>query len=219
MFNSRMRFSKTGNAKFVSHLDTMRLFQRTFQRAKLPLWYTEGFNPHPYVSILLPLSTGFAGLDEIIDFDLHSDSLPEHALEMINQALPSGFHAHTIGCALTKPKEIAYAEYEIELYADDVPKQKLLSQIHALFERDSILTKKKSKSGEIEVDIKDFMVGVKAYLKDGEIKINTVLSAGNQNLNPEYLVKVIHKELSLNSCPDALFTRKSILNEHLEIFR
>ena len=219
MFNTRMRFSKTGNAKFISHLDTMRVFQRTFQRANLPLWYTEGFNPHPYVSILLPLPTSFAGLDEIIDFDLNSETLPENALSDINCVLPSGFHAHVIGSAAAKPKEIGFAGYEIVLFCDDMPKAELVNKINTLFARDGINIVKKSKSGESEINVKDYIIGMKTSIKDGEVSINTVLAAGNQNLNPEYVVKAIETELLLKNPPDALYTRTTILNHQLEIFR
>lgn len=219
MFNARMRFSKTGNAKFISHLDTMKVFQRTFQRANLPLWYTEGFNPHPYVSILLPLPTAFAGLQEIIDFDLNSDALPENALSDVNCVLPSGFHAFEIGSAAAKPKEIGFAGYEIVLFCEEMPKPELVSKINTLFERNIINTVKKSKSGESEINVKDFMIGINASNQDGEVHINTVLAAGNQNLNPEYVVKVIQTELSLKNPPDALYTRTAILNHQLETFR
>ena len=50
----RLLFSKTGRAKYISHLDLMRTFQRAFARAKIPIKHTEGFNPHPFVSIALP---------------------------------------------------------------------------------------------------------------------------------------------------------------------
>ena len=58
----RLRFSKTDQAKYISHLDTNRVFSRAFARAKIDLWFTEGFNPHPYMSFSLPLSLGVESL-------------------------------------------------------------------------------------------------------------------------------------------------------------
>lgn len=46
----RLRFSKTGRLKYISHLDINRVMSRALKRAGIPLWYTEGFNPHPYMS-------------------------------------------------------------------------------------------------------------------------------------------------------------------------
>ena len=51
----RLLFTKTGRARYISHLDLMRTFQRAFARARIPIKHTEGFNPHPFVSIALPL--------------------------------------------------------------------------------------------------------------------------------------------------------------------
>ena len=56
----RLLFSKTGRAKYISHLDLMRTFQRAFARAKIAIKHTEGFHPHPFVSIALPLSVGYS---------------------------------------------------------------------------------------------------------------------------------------------------------------
>ena len=58
MFEVRLWLSKQGRIKYVSHLDMFRLMQRAVRRAEIPLWYTEGFNPHPYISFLLALSLG-----------------------------------------------------------------------------------------------------------------------------------------------------------------
>ena len=54
----RLFYTKTGSAKYISHLDVMRAFQRAFRRSKIPVWYTEGFHPHLYLTFALPLSLG-----------------------------------------------------------------------------------------------------------------------------------------------------------------
>ena len=68
--SNRLRFSKTGRAKYISHLDLMRTFQRAFLRAGIEITHTEGFNPHAFVSIPLPLSVGFASQFEVLEFEL-----------------------------------------------------------------------------------------------------------------------------------------------------
>ena len=72
----RLRFSKTGRAIYISHLDLMAAMQRAFARAELPLKFSEGFNPHPQISILLPLSVGTASVCELMDFRLSRISAP-----------------------------------------------------------------------------------------------------------------------------------------------
>ena len=69
----RLLFSKTGRAKYISHLDLMRTFQRAFARAHIQIKHTEGFNPHPFVSIALPLSVGYSSQCEILEFGLMGD--------------------------------------------------------------------------------------------------------------------------------------------------
>ena len=66
----RVWFTKKGDIKFISHLDLNRFMQRALKRAKLPLWHTEGFNPHPYVTFALPLSLGQESECEVLDFRL-----------------------------------------------------------------------------------------------------------------------------------------------------
>ena len=55
MFKARMKFAKEGRAKYISHLDLMHAMQRSMARCQMPLWFTEGFNQHAYVSVALPL--------------------------------------------------------------------------------------------------------------------------------------------------------------------
>ena len=64
----RLRFEKAGKAIYISHLDLMRVVQRVFLRAGVPLRYSEGFNPHPLISICLPLSVGTESFCELMDF-------------------------------------------------------------------------------------------------------------------------------------------------------
>ena len=73
----RALFEKTGNAAYISHLDLMRLFQRAFKRAGLPLTHTQGFNPRPSVSIALPMSLGVESHCELLDFSLEGE-LPDY---------------------------------------------------------------------------------------------------------------------------------------------
>ena len=85
----RLLFEKRGNAVWISHLDLMRVFQRAFKRAGLPLTHTQGFNPRPSVSIALPLSVGIESGCELLDFDLDGSAMPnEEIRQRLNQALP-----------------------------------------------------------------------------------------------------------------------------------
>ena len=66
MIDKRIRFTKTGEAKYISHLDLYRFMLRALKRAKLPVWHTEGFNPHVYVTFALPLSLKYFAMTTAI---------------------------------------------------------------------------------------------------------------------------------------------------------
>ena len=88
MFKVRIKFEKNEYSAYISHLDLMNTLQRSLVRAKLPVRYTEGFNPHIYLSILVPLSTGYQSQCELADFDLTTDTLPEDLAHRLNGVLP-----------------------------------------------------------------------------------------------------------------------------------
>ena len=73
MINVRVFYTKTGRARFISHLDMMRFMTRALKRSGLPVWYTEGFNRHIYTTFALPLSLGFESMCEFMDFRLLPD--------------------------------------------------------------------------------------------------------------------------------------------------
>ena len=100
----RLLFEKTGNAVWISHLDLMRLFQRAFQRAGLPLTHTHGFNPRPSVSIALPMSVGVESGCELLDFALDGTPVPcAEIRDRLNDALVPGVRILDVyenGCKL-----------------------------------------------------------------------------------------------------------------------
>ena len=89
MFKARMKFAKEGRAKYISHLDLMHAMQRSMARCQMPLWFTEGFNQHAYVSVGLPLSTGYSGECEFLDFNITAEAVPENAVEALNDVFPA----------------------------------------------------------------------------------------------------------------------------------
>ena len=113
----RVKFSKTGNLKFISHLDLNRTVKSAFIRSKLPIWYTQGFNPHPKTVFSLPLSVGTASLCEFMDFRLCEELVGEAVCERLNAVFPEGLHAIAAYAPQTKFSEIGWADYEIRIEA------------------------------------------------------------------------------------------------------
>ena len=119
MTKFRLRFSKTGRAVYISHLDLMRTIQRAFLRAGYPLKYSEGFNPHAIISILLPLSVGTASKCELMDFTLAADTDMSSLPEILTQAMPEGITALEAYLVERKGKELKWLEVEGVLEYDN----------------------------------------------------------------------------------------------------
>lgn len=115
MINVRVFYHKTGRAKYISHLDIMRCMQRAVVRAGLPVWYTEGFNPHIYLTFSLPLSLGYESESEVMDFRLIDDGYPlDEVTVRLNRSLPPDIRVVRTASPVNKPEGIAAAVYEIK---------------------------------------------------------------------------------------------------------
>lgn len=194
---SRLLFAKTGRAKYISHLDLMRTFQRAFQRADLTIKHTEGFNPHPFISILLPLSLGFSSQCEILEFQLLDSISPDEVPGRLNAVLPEGIVVERCYEGGQKAKELAHVEYRLTMeYENGIPLgaadawQELLGR-----ERLEVAKKsKKSKTGETILDIIPLVKSYSVTEENGAVIVNTVISAQNPGLNPQLLVAALERE-------------------------
>lgn len=113
----RVRFSRGEEVKYISHLDTIRLWQRAFQRATIPLAYSEGFNPHPRISLAVPLSVGVTSETELMDVYCTSAISPHGFTAAVNQQLPPGIKILQVSLVpLTLPSlqsQVHFAEYQV----------------------------------------------------------------------------------------------------------
>ena len=142
----RVFFKKKGDARYISHLDLSRFMQRSLKRSGLPLWHTEGFNPHPYVTFALPLSVGQAGERETMDFRLTSPVSFEEIKKRLSDCMPKDIVITGVASPVYKAKEIKSALYDIEFFdCNDI-----FDNIKSFFLKDSIITEKKTKKGIIK---------------------------------------------------------------------
>ena len=150
----RLLFEKKGNAIWISHLDLMRLFQRSFNRAGLHLTHTQGFNPRPSVSIALPLSVGIESSCEFLDFQLDGEPVPNaEILTRLNAALVEGVRVLSVYDDGQKIKNIAYLDCTLWLEYDWGVPSEAMEAIRALFAQESVIVSKKSKNGMTEQNI------------------------------------------------------------------
>ena len=187
MKNVRIVFSKTGRMKFASHLDMNRLMTRIMRRSGLPIWYTEGFNQHPYITFALPLSLGFTSEYEVMDIRLTDDDFSySQVKDALSAVMPEGLEVISVNDCIKKASDVAYAEFLICFECSDAS---FVNSLTEFLSRDSIITEKKTKKGKMkEIDmapqIKSFSVSL------GEcVALNIVLTAGgDNNLNPTLLL-------------------------------
>jgi len=115
----RIRFSRGQEVKFISHLDIMRLWQRALRRAEIPLAYSEGFSPHPRISLAAPLPIGVTSEAELMDIVCTRWVSPHFFTTAVNQQLPLGIKILRVyPIALTMPSlqsQVGYAEYKVEV--------------------------------------------------------------------------------------------------------
>ena len=115
----RIKFGRGEEIKFISHLDIMRLWDRAFHRAHIPLAYSEGFNPHPKMSLAAPLAVGVTSEAELMDVFVARAVTPHWFTSALNQQLPPGITILGVfQAALTLPSlqsQVRYAEYRVQL--------------------------------------------------------------------------------------------------------
>ena len=175
--NTRVFFSKMNRAKYISHLDLNHTVLRAIRRSGLPVWQTEGYNPHTYVAFMLPLSLGQEGVREALDFRLTEEVSFEEVAQRLNAALPPDIRVVEVSVPKAKNTDIASAEYRIE---SDVEWEKFKQ----FTDRPEILTEKKTKKGVSTIDLKSLIQRLE--LDGGAIILR--LPAGNEfNINPSLL--------------------------------
>ncbi|MDR1620675.1 MAG: TIGR03936 family radical SAM-associated protein [Clostridiales bacterium] len=155
-------FHKGEALRFISHLDVQRLVQRAMRRARLPLRYSQGFNPHPLLAFASALSVGHTSDAEWMDVRLEKETSPQVFLERMNAALPAGMRVlRVMEIEETLPALTALirsTNYEVLLKLDAPPDEKKLKETAAAFMRASILVDKKTKSGVKQVDLQPFVL-------------------------------------------------------------
>ena len=213
----RLRFEKTGRAVYISHLDLMTTMQRAFARAGLELKYSEGFNPHPLISILLPLSVGTASVCELMDFRLREDTELSSLPERLTRVLPEGIRVLEAYPGERKSALLKWLEIggvlEYDRGAPD------MERLEEFFSRPEIVIEKKTKRGIGQSDIRPAIRDIGFERAGKAIRLRTVVSAQEPTLNPELLVSAL-RQLEPELAPDfAEFTRLETYDAELRVYR
>lgn len=222
MLEIRTRFKKKGPSRYISHLDMMQAMQRSFSRSGLPVRYTEGFNPHSYVSLLLPLPTGFESEYELMDFDLNEELTPGEIGERLNSALPPGVEIVEVFNPVKKPRDIGFAGYDITLDVCAARGPAVAMGVRSFINTDSpVVTAKKSKPPKParDVNIKDYIASFSVDIgSEGLPVIRAVLRADEQSLSPVYIVQAL-RENGFGEVSGAKYSRTAIFDRNGVFFK
>ena len=216
----RMLFEKTGNAVWVSHLDLMRIFQRAFKRAGLPLTHTQGFNPRPSVSIALPLSVGVSSICELLDFDLDGETVDCEEIKVrLNNALVDGVKVISVYTGGRKLRELSLLSCQVNLEYDNGVDEKCVSAIQDMFSQASLIVPKKTKSGVQDQDIISMIRKIQVVAGEKVVTLNALICCQNPSLNPQQLVSAISLHLPQYAPDFAKCTRLELYDDKETIFR
>ena len=217
----RALFVKTGNAIWISHLDLMRVFQRAFKRAGLPLTHTQGYNPRPSVSIALPLSVGVESECELLDFDLEGEKVSCDIIrDKLNAALVEGVRVLEVYEEGAKIKHLAYLDCTVSLEYDSGIPADAKEKLEELFHREEVLVEKKSKNGIKEENIIPMIRSLEVSETDeNTLLIRARICCQNPTLNPAQLTAAISRYLPELTPDFSRCRRVEIYNTENTIFR
>lgn len=174
-------FEKMGRMSWFSHLDLQSTMQRALRRAKLPVKYSQGFNPHVNLAFATALSVGCQSKCEILDVELTEEIAPEEFLRILNESLPEGLKCSR--AALVEDKAPALmalmqeAEYSVEVKGD------LTEAVKAFLAAEEVEVEKRSKSKTRLVNIRPMVHDLSCSF-DGE---NSVITMVVENTNANTL--------------------------------
>ena len=211
----RFWFSKTGRAKYISHLDLMRAMTRTLRRAGFPLWYTEGFHPHLYLTFGQPLSLGFESDCEAMEVKALEPIDFAAAKDRLNALLPPDIRVHRVTKAEPPLSDIAYSEYRVELrFAVDPATPE---QYAAFSAQEEVLVEKKTKRGIAKINLAPALTMTRAEADGNTLVLHMVLPCGQtSNINPSLVTGAFLSYLSREA--DVQVRRVAVFNESNEAF-
>ena len=164
----RLRFTKKGEIRFISHLELAHLFYRASKRADLPLCHSEGFHPMPRIVFATAIPVGMESLTEIVDLELEGRITPLEVKERLNQTLPSGIE-------IIEAKEVPFSSPSDSLLPRSVywipldhliSKEEATTRLKKALEKTEFLLLQERKGKQRKVDVRPLIERME--VKDGE---------------------------------------------------
>lgn len=201
-----VKWTKEGDMRYISHLDIMRLFQRAIKRKGIRMKYTEGYSPHPKMSIAQPLSLGYTSVGEYFEFESLDELEPEFVRERLNSAMPEGIRM--VSCSVLQETKkavgalITAGDYNVGIRMGDPEGYGKICDAAQWFMQQTSVTVQKvqKKSGKIkEIDIREKVRELEIRQREGYLLLNLKVDTGSQsNLNPEVLLEKLRERAGLS---------------------
>ncbi len=217
--NVRVLFEKKGRAAYISHLDLMHTLQRVFVRADVKIKHTEGFNPHPYMSIALPLSVCCESECELMDFVTADDTPLADIRDKLNGKMPEGIKILDVYKSEAKVRDIKWIEHTGVLEYDTFDTSFAASELNTLFSRQALMINKKTKHGFADVDMIPNIKRIAFKAGDKEVALECVLSAQEPSVNPVQIITAIHTHMPELTPDFSAFCRKNLYFADMRQFR
>ncbi|MBE6971865.1 MAG: DUF2344 domain-containing protein [Ruminococcaceae bacterium] len=220
MSKLRLLFVKEAQASYISHLDLLRTIQRAFPRTELEIRHSQGYHPHPIISIVLPLPVGQSSDCELLDFEVTQTTDGSGIAEKLNTGMPCGLRVLDCYEAKRPVRELVYLRADLELEYDNGVAIDAAQQLTELFGREQLIIQKRTKRKEMaDVDIAPMIQSVSLDQDEHTVRGTVVVQAQNPGLNPQLLERAIANYLP-ELMPD--FTRvrrREFLDADGNIFR
>lgn len=190
----RMKYSKTTEGRFLSHLDLLRNMERSFRRARLPLAFSEGFNPHPKISYGSALAVGVTSDGEYLDVEFNREVSLSEIKERLDKALPPGIKMLEVikleGKNDSLMAIINMARYQVRLpLVKELSQEKLQQGIENLLAKKSLPITREGKKGTRELDIRPGIYDLSGDIEKDCLLLNMDLQTGSQgNVRPDEVI-------------------------------
>ena len=188
-----IKYARDERVRYISHLDFVRMIHRSIRRSPLKMEFSQGFNPHPIMTVAIPLSVGVTSDCEYLRIGLDFDGSEKELCEILNSALPAGYSVRAAK-KVANSKELDFSKLNMADYTVAVEtKNNLLPDFGARLEMPEVKVMRETKSGVKESDIRPHIHALSSEMSDGRMLIKMTLSAGNEyNLKPDTVVEALN---------------------------
>ncbi|MBR2027695.1 MAG: TIGR03936 family radical SAM-associated protein [Oscillospiraceae bacterium] len=213
----RLKFRKKGLSIYYSQLDLQRVMARALKKSGLPVWYSQGFNPHIYMTFTLPLSLGHESECESVDFRLNEEMAEADILKALEGTLPQGIELVSAQAPDYDARSIMFAKYDITLYGES---KNIINALNSYCALEQAVVTKTTKKGQKDINLKELIKDIIVTdEKENEVTFTAIYPAGTPlNINPQLLLDFLKDNYGIEII-DAFIIRKNLFDKDMNILQ